>query len=154
MGLDMYLYGLDDEDIPTFKKAKKLIQESDGGRYTDEIRDLLDNFWEKEGEALAYWRKANAIHKFFCDCGEEIDKSIYYIITREDIGQLLQRCIQVLIVKDEDYSNCNLPTESGFFFGSVEYDDYYYYQLQDTIEQLTKILKEYDNDKFLYYASW
>ena len=154
MGLDMYLYGLDDEDQETFTKVKKLIQEYEGGYYTDEIKDLLNDFWDKEGDDLAYWRKANAIHKFFCDRGEVIDKDIYYIITREDIGQLLHLCIQILVMQDEEYSHCNLPTQEGFFFGPLEYDSYYYEKVQNTIEMLSKILKEYEYDKFLYYASW
>ena len=88
MGLDMYLYGLDDEDLETFTKVKKLIQEYDGGYYTDEIKDLLNDFWDKEGDDLAYWRKANAIHKFFCDRGEVIDKNIYYITGVKNIHSI------------------------------------------------------------------
>jgi len=35
-----------------------------------------------------------------------------------------------------------LPRQEGFFFGSYEYDEYYWLDIQDTIEQLEKILNE------------
>ena len=48
-----------------------------------------------------------------------------------------------------------LPTQEGFFFGHTEYDEWYYEELKDTIEQLEKALavdfNEYD---LIYTSSW
>lgn len=57
-----------------------------------------------------------------------------------------------------------LPTTSGFFFGSTDYDCYYMADIDDTIKQLEEVLadhkklvesglKEYDID-YIYRASW
>lgn len=49
-----------------------------------------------------------------------------------------------------------LPTSSGFFFGSTDYDEYYMYDIEDTIEQLTKVLEEtnFEEEDIFYHSSW
>lgn len=46
-----------------------------------------------------------------------------------------------------------LPTENGFFFGSTDYDEYYYNDLVITKEAIEKTLKVEDGD-FFYWSSW
>jgi hypothetical protein len=49
-----------------------------------------------------------------------------------------------------------LPTESGFFFGSTDYDQWYVMGLESTEEQLSKLLEDpqYEHCEFYYHASW
>lgn len=56
-----------------------------------------------------------------------------------------------------------LPTEEGFFFGSTEYNEYYVYQLDETIKQLREVVDEHDKliragveeyDIDYYYRAW
>lgn len=49
-----------------------------------------------------------------------------------------------------------LPTSSGFFFGSTEYDEWYYRDLENTIEQCQKVIDETDweNEVVVYHESW
>ena len=49
-----------------------------------------------------------------------------------------------------------LPTSSGFFFGSTEYDEWYYQDLKNTIEQCQKVLDEtdWDTEVVVYTESW
>lgn len=48
-----------------------------------------------------------------------------------------------------------LPPEHGFFFGSYEYDNYYVWDVFETIEMLEKVLAEWDNNyRYVYQASW
>lgn len=60
----------------------------------------------------------------------------------------------------EDATICKklLPTCSGFFFGSTDYDEYYVQDLERTIAQLEEVIKDAEEgDKdvcFEYYASW
>ena len=46
-----------------------------------------------------------------------------------------------------------LPTGAGFFFGSTTYDEYYYGDLQETIEIIDRCLASKFNS-FEYQASW
>jgi hypothetical protein len=47
-----------------------------------------------------------------------------------------------------------LPTASGFFFGSTEYNEWYIDDLKNTIEQLDKCLALPDDVEFEYHSSW
>jgi len=103
---------------------------------------------------VAYWRKANQIHKWFVDhvqngkddCGD-------YYVSREQLQLLLDTCKIVLIDKEEAPNL--LPVQEGFFFGSYEYNEYYFSDIQDTIEQLEKVLTEYPEEwAFKYQSSW
>lgn len=103
---------------------------------------------------VGYWRKANQIHAWFVkhvqngkdDCQE-------YHVTRDQLQLLVDNCKLVLMNKEEAVNL--LPTQEGFFFGSYEYDEYYFGDLQDTIDQLEKVLNEYPEDwEFKYQSSW
>ena len=60
------------------------------------------------------------------------------------------------ILEDNSLAEDLLPTQCGFFFGSVEYDEYYFEDLEITIEQCKKIINEHDfeNNHLIYYSSW
>lgn len=103
---------------------------------------------------VAYWRKANQIHAWFVkhvqngkdDCQE-------YHVSRDQLQLLVDNCKLVLIQKEEAPNL--LPTQEGFFFGSYEYDEFYWQDIQDTIDQLEKVLNEYSKDwDFKYQSSW
>ncbi len=103
---------------------------------------------------VAYWRKANQIHAWFVkhvqngkdDCQE-------YHVTRDQLQLLVDNCKLVLMNKEEAANL--LPVQEGFFFGSYEYNEYYFGDLQDTIDQIERILNEYPEDwDFKYQSSW
>jgi hypothetical protein len=161
MGLDMYL------------RASEYISRNDWGR--DENGDILDtpnetfkaiveafemeDVIDKTGFAgisvdfpMGYWRKANQIHNWFVQNVQDgEDNCGSYYVTREQLEELKEVCINVLANKElaEDL----LPTESGFFFGSTTYDEYYYGDLNDTIGIITRCL-ESKFDGFEYQSSW
>jgi hypothetical protein len=50
-----------------------------------------------------------------------------------------------------------LPTQSGFFFGSTDYDEDYEDDLKQTIEIVDKAMADYDRDASIYFyyrSSW
>ena len=107
-------------------------------------------------EEIGYWRKANAIHKWFVDnvqqgkddCGE-------YYVSPENLKQLHDTCLEVL--ENPKDGNLLLPTASGFFFGSTEYDEYYLDDLRHTVKVCAEALRLIEVDKrsgFYYSSSW
>jgi len=155
MGLDSYLYAKkfvassswgSEEECNTVKDIANLMSGNDF---------LLDDLQFAEVKLqLAYWRKANQIHKFFVDeCGNGVDDQQDIYVERDDLKDLLQRCESIL----EDHSKAEelLPSQSGFFFGSTEYDEYYFADLERTVPILKKILENAPEDwEFEYHASW
>ena len=111
-------------------------------------------------EEVGYWRKANAIHNWFVDHVQEgVDDCKEYYVDFETLEELLGICKQVQ--ENHDLAEELLPTIEGFFFGGTEYDEYYFDDIQRTIDILTKVIEEeeeYNKNKFYseftYQSSW
>ena len=104
-------------------------------------------------EEIMYWRKANHIHKWFVDhCAEGKDECQEIYVGKDDLSGLVHDCIRVL--NNHALSEQLLPTTSGFFFGSTEYDEYYYGSLKELVDTLEPELKEDDDCYYIYRASW
>lgn len=122
---------------------------------------------DKPLDEIAYWRKANAIHKWFVDNVQNgVDDCSLYEVSKDDLLQLLSICktIDAECIKSSNdmYHIVNegtarrlLPTCGGFFFGSTEYDGSYARNVVQTIATLEEFVDTFDfkNDK-LYYNSW
>jgi hypothetical protein len=143
MGLDMYLKGKVYLDYNSTNRAEiaKMI----------DLPEFEANSVEIE---LGYWRKANHIHKWFVDNVQNgVDNCGEYFVSKADLEMLLTVCEQVL--KNVTNANTLLPTQSGFFFGSVEYDDWYIEDVQDTIEIIKRALSlDSKLIDFYYRSSW
>lgn len=161
MGLDMYL------------RANEYVSRQNWSR--DENGDILDtpnevfntiveafemsDVIDKTGFAgisidfpMGYWRKANQIHNWFVENVQDgEDNCGAYYVSREQLEQLKETCIEVLANKE--LAEELLPSTSGFFFGSTTYDEYYYGDLNDTIGIITRCL-ESKFDSFEYQSSW
>lgn len=59
------------------------------------------------------------------------------------------------VLADEKIAQRLLPTQSGFFFGGTDYDQWYYRSLEEALEKLEPVLAEaQDGDVFHYWSSW
>ena len=58
--------------------------------------------------------------------------------------------------KDTGYCEKLLPTQCGFFFGSTEYDDLYFYKVESCYKQMKFILEDFNEDEevLFVYMSW
>lgn len=140
MGLDMYLYC---NSLSTCKDANAGQSEFDKG------------FNVPRGIAM-YWRKANAIHRWFVanvqggkdDCGT-------YDVSATDLVVLHDTCIEViesaelveeletqrLVLSETAKAEELLPVQKGFFFGGTEYDEGYYRDLEATVAGIEAIME-------------
>jgi hypothetical protein len=103
---------------------------------------------------VAYWRKSNQIHAWFVENIQNgSDDCREYYVSREKLQMLLDICELVLL--DRENAHKLLPTREGFFFGSSDYDDWYFEDIQDTVTQLKDVLKNVPEDwELRYQSSW
>ena len=151
MGLDMYLYKksylLSGDWIK--EEARESVTITKGGQPHPNIKsDRVKYIIEEVG----YWRKANAIHKWFVDNIQNgVDDCGIYNVTTSQLEDLLSLCKTVL--EDKDKAPELLPAQSGFFFGNTDYDEWYYRDLEDTIKIIEDCLSD-SNAEFQYSSSW
>ena len=128
--------------------------------YTDEQGEEKESRYTEvertDQEEVAYFRKHNHLVEFF---GYE-DNCSNIVISKSQIEDCISACKTVLehYGKNdfEDIAEEMMPTSSGFFFGSTEYDEYYKDKLEDDVKQFEKILKETDwnTDQIEMHCWW
>lgn len=149
MGLDMYLRAK--RFVSTWKPEEnelavkvKAIFGFDSDEY--ELNELTLE--------VMYWRKANAVHRWFVDNVQKgVDDCGDYFVETEQLEKLANLCKEAIDKKDANL----LPPQSGFFFGSTDVDDYYWEDLTRTHQELSKILSDSrlkDRYHFYYHSSW
>ena len=183
MGLDMYLEASystrafqrpTDQDYADMRegkevKVKRSIELEDAIAaigFEDAPIDHAYNYFQYVFPIIT-WRKANAIHKFFVDnCQEGNDNCQRHYVSESDLERLLEIINEILEIKTpvarEMKAEELLPTDiEGCFFGSKEYDDWYYKDLEDTKKVLDKLFKYQATaetgkcfDSFYYQSSW
>jgi len=105
-----------------------------------------------EAEAM-YWRKANAIHKWFVDNVQEgTDDCGNYSVSKEQLEELRALILEAIETKNSSL----LPPTSGFFFGSDKVDDYYWDDLSTTASGIAKMLEDFPSEQweYEYHSSW
>lgn len=111
-----------------------------------------------EPEEVGYWRKSNHIHKWFVDkCQDGVDECQETEVSKEKLEELLVTCIDVLKNKDNIHlAKTELPTQNGFFFGGTEYDEGYYFDIEDTIKILENVIEktDFETEIIIYQSSW
>ena len=179
MGLDMYL------TKKTYVKNWSFTPEDEqfsvsvnrGGEKYEQIDTSRITVIEEE---VIYWRKANAIHKYFVDIvqnGE--DDCGTHRVNRVWIKDLVERCERVLalgvvqgpchrgtvyqggavtkqveegsVCADPTEASYILPTTDGFFFGSTDYDEGYLDDLRRTVCILKPLLDVKDESVSEFY---
>lgn len=130
-----------------------------------------------------YWRKANAIHRWFVENVQDgQDDCREYYVSRDQLKELLDIVNTVLdaselvdgdvvngykidktgkhpmieqgkVIKDPSVAEELLPTASGFFFGSTEYNQYYIEDLKLTKQIVEEALAD-EEGQYYYASSW
>lgn len=188
MGLDMYLarrqqfggFSFETQQSRKFKQVRLIPTDGD----KEQVINLSEPAAVVIEVNIAYWRKANAIHRWFienCTGGEDDLKPVEVDI--DDLRALKELCEEVkqkaktklipakdgsgeetLVITNASVLAKLLPTQNGFFFGSTEYDKWYLQDIDYTIEQFGKIISEHEklvasgakeySISYEYLASW
>jgi hypothetical protein len=149
MGLDMYLTAK--RYVSEYNEPDKVIS-TEIMRHFPELTALQTV--QEVSVRVGYWRKANAIHKWFVDHVQKgTDDCGNYYVSRDQLTALREVCERV-----RDWPGGlaaeQLPTTSGFFFGGTDYDEYYMQDVNRTIRIIDECLQLPDSWDFEYHSSW
>ena len=150
MGLDITFYkakrSKDNETKERLEEIRKTLAteyiKSIDERNSKVIKELEE---EKENinpwNEVTYYRKVNFLIPFFGyeeNCSNiEIDKY--------QVEDLIEACKEVLA--NHDKASFLLPTQAGLFFGSTDYDDWYFDNVQNVKEKFEEILADFNRDE-------
>ncbi len=151
MGLDMelrvraYVSGWECDNVEENEKYREILDIVGFTRCKENPSLYVEN-------CVIHWRKANQIHKWFLDLADGVDVCQPIYVSVNQLQELHKLCVESLELKTSDL----LPPCSGFFFGSIEIDEWYWDNLRRTADLLGELLKN-DNltqHEFVYQASW
>ena len=137
--------------------------------------DKVKEFFEKRlrwhtAYEDAYFRKVNFLYHYFQP--KLVDECCF--VTKAEIEDIIERCDKILegfnfrkkvpyfdsecslIYKKIDLAKELLPTQSGFFFGSTDYNRWYFADVKNCKKQMKKLLKGFneDTDIIFVWMSW
>ena len=155
MGLDMYLTKRTYVKNWNHKNDKHSVSVKLNGK---KRKDIQPERVSEIVEDVMYWRKANHIHNWFVsNCQGGVDECQEARVSLDQLKELSELCKKVVDKKDPSL----METVQGFFFGSTDYDQYYYDMCTETHEVIENIVKEMEDEPkdvysatFYYQSSW
>jgi hypothetical protein len=172
MGLDMCLeaemFLSSYSDKPQFNALSKVVNEHVAvNPFPESLNDMVS---ASVTMTVAYWRKANQIHDWFVQNVQDgIDECQRSYVSYENLVELQEVCENALNLRNTisdpqelvEQLGELLPTSQGFFFGSSEYDSYYWEDIQKTAEFLSRFLEWFEAEAevgnhwaIFYQSSW
>ena len=164
MGLDMYFYARK----TTYKSFSKWDNSDRANEvnYPEDLKTFSDyicnrNFKSVQTETIyqiGYFRKFNALHSYIVKTfANGIDNCQDIILYKEDVEQIKKVLDDVLNAHQQvEKAKELLPTQSGFFFGGTDYDEFYFEDVKVAADLMQSLLCNFDFDKYqlIYEASW
>lgn len=169
MGLDIYFHKTNRKDWKNFQnnlKAYDSLPESE----KNEDNNPYNGF---DPEEIGYFRKVNFLMNFFSYTGN----CEYKEITKDKLLELLDACKEISRMKpvryevmsyanggeekcemysETDKKRCAelLPTTSGFFFGSTDYDQWYFQDVKEVRMWVDDVLDKLENNEVVLMCCW
>lgn len=172
MGLDVFLFRAKRRGLAKKQARMEEINKGESALYHLEKEefvkpenqaklDALKQEWEEiyPYVEVAYFRKVNLLVRYF----NYEDNCSNQELSKGKIESLVKDCQKVLDLhqqyQDEDISDKLeelLPTTSGPFFGSTDYDDWYFKDVEDVLAQFKKILNatNWKREKIYLHCWW
>jgi hypothetical protein len=153
MGLDMY--------FSTRKATSKRVDRKTGEEVTldwglpnaHQVYEGSKTITTMVDTECGYFRKFNALHTYIVNTFGDEDNCQPIYIAKSGVEQILANLKE--IQEDHDEAQSIMPTQRGFFFGSTDYDEWYFRDVEEAITMFTDVLAVLeDDDCLIYQASW
>lgn len=164
MGLDMYFYARK----TTYKSFSKWDKSSkvDETNYPEDLKTFSDYIYDRNFKSvqietryqIGYFRKFNALHSYIVKTfANGVDNCQDIILYKEDVEQIKKVLDDVLNVHQQaEKAKEILPTQSGYFFGGTDYDEFYFNEVKVAVDLMQNLLDNFDFESYqlVYRASW
>ena len=164
MGLDMYFYARK----TTYKSFSKWDNPDRANEvnYPEDLKTFSDYIYDRNFKSvqtetryqIGYFRKFNALHSYivktFADGTDNCQDIILY---KKDVEKIKKVLDDVLNAHQQvEKAKELLPTQSGFFFGGTDYDEFYFEDVKDAADLMQSFLDNFDFESYqlVYQASW
>ena len=164
MGLDMYFYARK----TTYKSFSKWDKpdRADETNYPEDLKTFSDYIYDRNFKSvqtetsyqIGYFRKFNALHSYIVKTfADGVDNCQEILLYKEDVEKIKKVLDDVLNAHQQvEKAKEILPTQSGFFFGGTDYDEFYFEDVKDAADLMQSFLDNFDfeNYQLVYQASW
>ena len=113
-------------------------------------------FSKVKTEEVGYFGKVNFLVSYFEIRGYDIENRKPVKVYKDDILELANRC--KLVLSNHLLADEILPTMSGFFFGSTNYDENYFQDVEEVLEHCTDTLlpefEKLEDNEYITFKIW
>ncbi|CCW29055.1 hypothetical protein ABLA30_08915 [Xenorhabdus nematophila] len=100
---------------------------------------------------VGYFRKVNSLLYWVSNNVQNVNNCEEILISKHKLEQL------IAVLNELTKDNCNklFPTSDGFYFGSTEYDEYYWSDVEEIKDWVNNVLKSFDFNHYkLFFWAW
>lgn len=137
MGLDQAVWRMTPE---TAELARKWMEDNNAHHPIE----AMEKVWTG--------RKENHIQCYMEGEVGEVENLDYLFLNKEHIERLVDRLQRV--ADDHSQAGVLLPTEQGFFYGSTDYDEFYFEDIEAELKEFRELLDGWDDTKCYAYWAW
>jgi len=153
MGLDQYLFGKNSDgsltEVAYWRKANAIH-----GWFVNNVQNGIDDCQESIVTREQLNELLSVCHEVI-KVTDLIDGHVYNgaHANAETNFKMVDDYIEGRVIEKPELAEKLLPTQEGFFFGNTAYDEYYFQDVKDTVNQLQKALV-LEFPEFVYQSSW
>lgn len=133
------------DDIGRWGEWQEVITAAPLENWLKNAERIIRHHYDK---SVGYFRKVNLLFAYCQNRGILLDEYFAYI-TKAEALDIIDRCKKVLA--DHSLAGELLPTQSGCFFGSTDYDDWYYKDVESVLKTFEGLLPTYDEPAYPEY---
>lgn len=139
---------------------------ADETNYPEDLKTFSDYIYDRNFKSvqtetsyqIGYFRKFNALHSYIVKTfADGVDNCQEILLYKEDVEKIKKVLDDVLNAHQQvEKAKEILPTQSGFFFGGTDYDEFYFEDVKDAADLMQSFLDNFDfeNYQLVYQASW
>ena len=163
MGLDQFFHKCKKHEWAAYQKELEAYENKPSDENEEGNEHPNRSF---DPEEIGYFRKVNFLMQEFAYYGN----CEYKEIAKCELEDLRDKCARLAQIKPHELTNGSeekeydeedialaeelLPTCSGFFYGSTDYDEWYFEDVKEVLNWVTGVLDNLEDDEVVLMYCW